>query len=445
MAIDTALKTRLLGAIEADALVFLCGAGLSMAPPSLLPSALTVARECYDYWNVTEPLDAAMRDDLEALANHFYVNGGFKDIFINRLIPWNSLVGSPNAGHAAIADMLICRAAKAALSANFDPLIENWAQDHKIAMRGALDGVEAMNFQFVSSPLIKFHGCLLRGREETIWTAAQFAEALLQHRKQTCSDWMRLNLPGKHLVVVGFWSDWGYLNDVLADAFSIATAESVTVISPGDTAGLETKAPLLWGKLHAMSHQFVHVKESGDVFLGELRQAFSELWHRKFLQHGETLMPVASALPPLALAAAATAPLSLSQEDLYDLRRDAEAAPYTSAATSKAPPMSTAEAASLRLRMLEKGATEERAWLRMDGKSVRIINGAGRNLEDVRRLYKEPPTLLEADVVICAGAKALGVPGGLISRGSPASLIRPAAGSGSLWITSEEAEDAFNL
>lgn len=144
--------------------------------------------------------------------------------------------------------MLICRAAKAALSANFDPLIENWAQDHKIAMRGALDGVEAVNFQFTSSPLIKFHGCLLRGREETIWTAAQFGEAVLNQRKQTCSDWMNLNLPGKHLVVVGFWSDWGYLNDVLADAFSIATAASVTVVSPGDSASLEIKAPLLWGK-----------------------------------------------------------------------------------------------------------------------------------------------------------------------------------------------------
>ena len=144
MPIDDDLKIRLLGAIEADSLVFLCGAGLSMAPPSLLPPALTIANECYDTWNLTEPMDPLLRDNLEALADHFYLRGDFKDVFINRLIPWNSLVGSPNEGHAAIADMLICRAAKAALSANFDPLIENWAQDHKIAMRGALDGVEAV-------------------------------------------------------------------------------------------------------------------------------------------------------------------------------------------------------------------------------------------------------------------------------------------------------------
>jgi hypothetical protein len=54
--------------------------------------------------------------------------------------------------------------------------------------------------------------------------------------------------------IISKTTDWGYLNDVLAHAFSIATAPSVTVVSPGDSASLETKAPLLWGKLHAMSH-----------------------------------------------------------------------------------------------------------------------------------------------------------------------------------------------
>lgn len=445
MPIDPALKTRLLGAIEADTLVFLCGAGLSMAPPSLLPSALTVAQECYDIWNLTESLDPSLRDNLEALADHFYANGGFKSIFINRLIPWNSLVGSPNAGHAAIADFLICRAAQAALTANFDPLIESWAQDHKVAMRGALDGVEAVNFQFLSSPLLKFHGCLVRGREETIWTASQFSEPVLQQRKQTCSDWMRLHLPGKHLVVVGFWSDWGYLNDVLADAFGIATAESVTVVSPDETAALQVKAPLLWDKLHSMSHQFVHVKISGDVFLGELRHSFSDSWVKKFLKRGETLASTGNATATFALAAAAAPPIFRSQEDLYDMRRDAEAVPYTRAATSKTPQPFTAEAAAIRLRMLEKGAIEEHAWLNMAGKSIRIVNGAGRSLEDVRRLYKEPPSLPEADYVICAGSQALGVPAGLVARGTPAGLVRPSPGSGSSWITSEEAEVLFHL
>lgn len=74
------------------------------------------------------------------------------DIFIQGTVPWNDLTGRPNHGHAAVADFLICRAAEAALSANFDTLIANWANDQKIAMRGALDGTEAMAFAHETSP-----------------------------------------------------------------------------------------------------------------------------------------------------------------------------------------------------------------------------------------------------------------------------------------------------
>jgi HIUase/Transthyretin family len=59
------------------------------------------------------------------------------------------------------------------LSANFDPLIEQWANARKIALRGALNGQEAVNFADTPSPLLKFHGCLTRDREETLWTQGQ--------------------------------------------------------------------------------------------------------------------------------------------------------------------------------------------------------------------------------------------------------------------------------
>lgn len=88
-------------------------------------------------------LPAALRDDIDALAAHFHATNEFKGLFIGSLVPWNDLVGIPNPGHAAVADLLISRAARAALSANFDVLIEQWAMSHKIAMQGALNGHEA--------------------------------------------------------------------------------------------------------------------------------------------------------------------------------------------------------------------------------------------------------------------------------------------------------------
>lgn len=447
MAINPVLKSRLMGSIESDTLVFLCGAGLSMASPSLLPSAKSVANTCYDAWSFVETLDPGLRDNVDQLADYFYSRGDFANVFINRLVPWNKLVGTPNAGHAAIGDLLVCRAAHAALSANFDPLVENWAADKKVAMRGALDGVEANNYRTTSSPLIKFHGCMQRGREETVWTAAQLAEPTIEHRKRTCSEWMTINLPGKHLVVVGFWSDWGYLNGVLAEAFTITSAASVTVVDPSTEASLEAKAPELWAKLHGLSHAFEHVAISGDVFLGELQQAFSEVWLRKFVSRGKRLLPAAApSSAPIALAAATGPPAPpLSLADLYDIRRDAEAVPYTSAATSKEPPLSTGEAAALRLRLIEQGATTNHSWLQYGGSLVRIVNGAGRSLEDVRGDYNEPPTLPQADVIVCAGSTSLGVPKKLISKGSTSGIVRRMPGSGSIWMTTSEAEVEFAL
>ena len=297
MVLSAALTTRLLGAIETDSLVFLCGAGLSVAAPSSLPSAVRVSQICYDKWQPNESLDPTLRDDVDRLAGHFHARGDFKKLFI-RLVPWNELVGQPNSGHAAIADFLISRAAHAALSANFDPMIESWASERKIAMQGALTGQEAVEFTNNTNPLVKFHGCLQRARDATLWTQGQLADPDVQGRVKSCSEWMNLHLPGKHLIVIGFWTDWGYLNDVIGNAFTIDNATSVTVIDPSTAMELQTKAPNLWKKLNGLSSVFEHVQASGADALEELRTAFSKTWARKFHALGRPLTEAAGASFP---------------------------------------------------------------------------------------------------------------------------------------------------
>jgi hypothetical protein len=146
MALDPDVLTQLVGSIEADTLVLLCGAGLSIPAPSNLMSAAQVSQACYNKYQTIAHLPVALRDDIDALAGHFHGCNEFKTIFVRSLVPWNDLVGEPNTGHAAAADFLICGLARAVLSANFDPLIEHWAKAHKIALRGALDGHEATAF-----------------------------------------------------------------------------------------------------------------------------------------------------------------------------------------------------------------------------------------------------------------------------------------------------------
>jgi hypothetical protein len=432
MVLSSDLIVRLLSAIETDSLVFLCGAGLSMASPSDLPSAVRVSQICYDKWQATEALDPALRDNVDLLAGHFHSKGEFKTVFI-RLVPWNEFVGMPNCGHATVADLLISRGAHAALSANFDPLIERWAEERKVAMQCALTGQDAVSFTN-SNPLIKFHGCMNRGRDLTLWTRGQLVDPEIQVRVQSCSGWMNLHLPGKDLVVVGFWTDWGYLNDVLFDAFTITNAHSVTVIDPSPTASLQAKAPKLWEKLNSLSNVFEHVPSSGADALDELRTAYSRTWARKYYALGQPLMTAAGK------TITAPSPFdALGGEDLYNIRRDIEGIPYTRAATLKEPHPTAAQAAYVHMMLLNAGATNHDAWLQYRGRSIRIVNGAGQGLSDVQGRHKEPPTLPQSDIVVCAGAIELGVPARLIARGRGASTIRPTPGGSTKWLTIEQA------
>ena len=143
-----------------------CGAGLSMAPPSSLPSAKAVAQTCFDEYVVAIDPDAdrTLRDDLGELAQHFVNLGALKTVFIERLVPWKEFVRPPNPGHAAVADFLITRATASALSANYDCLVERQAWDYGADFVSSLDGDEATVRSMVHSPLLKFHGCSIRDR-----------------------------------------------------------------------------------------------------------------------------------------------------------------------------------------------------------------------------------------------------------------------------------------
>lgn len=362
--------TRLLSATETNSLVFLCGAGLSMAAPSNLPSALQISRKCYDAWQPVTMLPIDLREDIDRLAGHFHTDGTFGSIFLKRLVPWNELDGFPNDGHAAVADLLVCHGARGVLTANFDRLIEQWAGSRKIELRGALDGQEAMDCT-VTNPLLKFHGCMIRDRERTLWTQAQLNEPDIDRRIKSCSEWMNLTLPGKHLVVVGFWTDWGYLNEVLANAFTNTNASSVTVIDPSSTHELECKAPLLWQKLNALSNTFEHVQGSGDVALAELRTGFSKIWARKYFTAGANV--AGSLVPDID---------TLSGDDLYNLRRDAEGVAYNRAATLASPPASATQAAYLDIKLLTAGAVYERILVRICGNIHSSVKRGGRRATD---------------------------------------------------------------
>lgn len=438
MIFDADAMRRLLGSIEANRLVLLCGAGLSIPSPSNLMSAVGVSRACYDKYQAIMALPAQMRDEIDQLAGYFHNTHEFESVFIGGLVPWGELAGEPNDGHAAVSDLLICRAAEAALSANFDSLIEQWATTRKIDMRGALDGHEAMAFQHETSPLLKFHGCMQRAREKTLWTQAQLGEPQIAQKIQACADWMRLLLPGKDLLVVGFWTDWGYLNGVLANALNATAYGSVTVVDLATSEALQQKAPTLWATLNPGNIRFRHFQASGAEALAELRVAFSKVWLRRFFSLAGPLLADEGRPCPVIDPA-------LNCDELYDGRRDAEGVPYNRAARTKEPSAMSAQAAFVHHLLVQAGATHEGSWYVKEGRRIRVIHGAGQAMNSVRQRYNEPPAAAQPDIVVCAGAMDLAVPGNIMKPGDSQSVIRPSGGGSARWLTLEQAREELAI
>lgn len=437
---DGPTLTRILASIEANNLVLLCGAGVSIPRPSGLLSALRVAQICYDKYCAVEELPLGLRDDIAELAAHFHDAGQLQSVFLKRLVPWNELVGEPNSGHHAIGDFLASRAVTATLSTNFDTMIEQWAKGHKIDLRGAVEPAEAAPFADQTAPLLKLHGCMDRTREETLWTSRQVEDARVKARVSGWANWMQLNLPGKDLLIVGFWTDWGYLNDVVNDVLSDHGLASATVLDPSSAEQLQSKAPKLWTSLQAAG-TFSHVQASSDEALEELRIEFSRVWLKKFFRLGKPLIDATG--PPCPSAAYVPPPGPMS--DLYDLRRDAEGVPSPRAAQTRTPSAATAQAAYAHLLLVRGNATRNGAWYEHAGKSVRVVNGAGEFLATVRERYVEPPAVAQPDFIVCAGATDFGIPAQLIATGQGASTVRPAPGGTTKWITLDAAKTEWQL
>jgi len=415
---------RLLASMRAGRLVIFCGAGLSMAPPSNLPPAWRVAEASFDKYQLeSDPTcSLSLRHDLEAFAQHFADQNTLVSVFIESLVPWDMFVRPSNLGHAAVADFLITRAAIAALSGNYDVLIERYAVDKGFDFQASLDGDQATVRTHTQSPLLKFHGCTQMARSDTVWTTSQLSKPPISDRIAKTKVWMQANLRQKDLLVVGFWSDWAYLNAILETIMGALAPLSVTVIDKADAAELERKAPDLWLLAHKPTVTFEHVQESGADALDELRRAFSKSYLRLVLNAGKSAFETTRRkCEPAWLEAP-----DFNSEVLYGLRRDAEGVPSDKPAT-RSQPQQCETLGFFHLRLREAGATLIPEGYSLSGRSIRVVNGAGRLLNQMRDQFIEPPVLNATDIVVAPGALALPLPSSVVRPGVAGSFMRPAA------------------
>jgi len=396
-----------------------------MAAPSSLPPAWRVAEASFDKYqvNVDPGCAVAMRHDLEAFAQHFVDLHSLQSVFIESLVPWNEFVRPSNAGHAAVADFLVTRAAAAALSANYDMLIEHSAIAYGFDFQNSLDGVEATVRARTQGPLLKFHGCATRDRQATVWAASQLDEEPIATRIARSKEWMAANLQQKDLLVVGFWTDWAYLNTILGSVLGGLAPLSVTVIDMADATDLEEKAPDLWALAHGDHVDFTHVQESGAEALDELRNAFSSNYLKAMLVAGRVAFEESAGVQCeqdwLLIP-------NFDSETLYGLRRDAEGVPAGQPATHCIPAACEILGA-FHLMLRRAGAVATAQGYEFNNLSIRVVNGAGSVLSKLKARFVEAPAVPPTDIVVAPGATPLPLPANVVRPGQAGNFIRPAA------------------
>ena len=410
--------------MHAGRLVIVCGAGLSMAPPSCLPPAWRVAEASFDKYRLTiDPnCDQTLRHDLEALAQHFADQNTLKSIFIESLVPWKDFVRPPNLGHAAVADFLVTRTVIASLSSNYDTLIERCAIENGFDFQASLDGEQATVRARTQGPLLKFHGCGNLDRPSTVWTASQLDDPIISERIARSKEWMAANLRQKDLLVVGFWSDWDYLNGVLGTILEGVAPLSVTVIDNADAAVLEQKAPQLWAIAHGAQVTFTHVQESGADALDELRKVFSTNYLKAVLDAGRIAFEQATGVDSQPEWHEIP---DFNTDVLYALRRDAEGVPAGKPATL-ATPGQCEILGTFHLLLRQAGAVATPEGYRLNGRTIRVVNGAASVLSQIKGRFVEAPAVTPTDFVVAAGAVSLPVPGNVVRVGRIDDFIRPA-------------------
>lgn len=176
--VEIDLKTgveKALDALFADRLALLCGAGLSMAAPSSLPSATELARKAKQKYDATYGVNRApLPDSINDQAEFFFQRGELASVYLRTYVDRDAFAAEPNRGHIAAADLLLTGAITTAVSTNVDCLIEVAGTKlfGQVGVGVSREQVAGLPGQV--APLLKIHGCW-SDPPGTIWATGQVA------------------------------------------------------------------------------------------------------------------------------------------------------------------------------------------------------------------------------------------------------------------------------
>lgn len=424
---DDAIVAALDGILN-NRLVLIAGAGLSMAAPSNLPSAAKIAQDAkieYDarYGGIHPPLPPGIEDQAEK-----FFAAGELGIYLKEYVDQDVFAALPNAGHVAVADLLLSHGLQAAVTTNVDILIETAGQHLMGQVFTGLDGTAVAAPPGGAAPLLKIHGCWLQERDTTVWAPGQLAAPPVSERIASSATWLQTALLDKDLLIVGYSTDWDYLNEVIAQTLGAVSPASVLVVDPSPTAEFVAKAPDLAALADRAKKGAFHLQLSGAAFLAELRLRFSKVFVHRAIAKGVPEFEAIAGHPP---SAASREPPDLDNDSLWRIRRDLLGCKPNKPARQAVPHDEPAIGLTL-LQLREAGGTSDGPYWSVGGRTVRVIRGAGSFLHALEGEYRwDMPPIAAPDVVVAVGAEDVHLPADLARR--PDGSIARGAGPG--WMT----------
>lgn len=423
-----------------DRLAVLAGAGLSMAAPSSLPSAAALAAQAKAKYDATYPPGhAPLSSDIEEQAEYFYQRGELATVYLRTLIDKDAFAGRPNEGHYALADLLLVKGIQTAVTTNVDSLIETAGQMLFGQIGSAIDALTAGGLSPDVAPLLKIHGCRTNDLANTVWAPGQLAAPPVSERIAGSAAWLNMRLLDRDLLIVGYWTDWDYLNAVLSSTLGAVNPAKVIIVDPADGADFKAKAPELFALGERAKTTFRHVRSSGSDFLSVLRKEFSKSFLRRVLHNGIAEYAAAGGAP---IAPAMTEPPDLDNDAFWLTRRDLEGRIPGEPCKDRNPTAGPLLGLTL-LQLRARGATTDGAHWLIDGRRVRVLRAEGKALHRVKAEFeRETAPVVSPELVIAVGAENFSLPANIARSDSKSTITR---GDASRWMSRPEAAQELNL
>lgn len=429
-----------LDSVLAERLALLAGAGLSMAPPSNLPSAAAIAADAKRKYDAMHGAGRApLSPEIEQQAEFFFQQGKLASVYFRTLIDPHVFAAPPNDGHFAVADLLLVQGIQTAITTNVDMLIETAGQRLYGQIGTGLDQAEAVTLPPHTSPLLKIHGCRHKDHDNMVWAPGQITAPPVSDRIDSSAQWLIQRLADRDLLIVGYWTDWDYLNQVLERVLDQVRPSKVIVVDPADSASFRAKAPNLYALSDAVQNGFLHVRASGADFLAALRKDFSKAFVRQLISCGaEEFQDRTGAAPPQAI----TEPPDIDNDALWLMRRDLEGRAPNQPAAMLSPPMECTLGLTL-LQLRSSGATADGQYWLLNNKRIRVLRASNELIHRVEaRHSRETAPAVSPDIVIAVGADADSLPSDIVRAGSVPTIAR---GTASRWLTRQQANEELGL